>query len=171
MNVRIRKGKNEDLEGIYECHLKCFEKGDVWYKSFIQQSLNLSFVVERTDNNQIIGVMLQSKITPCDPSDEPNFVSISEMGDAFKENKLYFDSIPGITMLCIDPEYRGKGLAKKLIELHFKHNQNRYVCLNTRKSNPAFHLYIKMGYEHIANIKNKYFQPNEDSCFMIKKVD
>jgi ribosomal protein S18 acetylase RimI-like enzyme len=72
-------------------------------------------------------------------------------------------------MICIDPKYRGKGLAKKLIEKHWKDNNNKLVCLNTRKSNiTAFMLYKSMGYEHIAYIKNKYFLPTEDSIFMIK---
>ena len=73
-------------------------------------------------------------------------------------------------MLCIDPKYRGKGLAQKLINIHFKSNDDKKIlCLNTRKSNLAYNLYLKMGYEHIVTVKNKYFQPNEDSYFMIKK--
>jgi hypothetical protein len=44
--IKIRPGCNEDLENIYNCHLKCFEKGDVWYKSIIKQSLNFKLYLE-----------------------------------------------------------------------------------------------------------------------------
>jgi len=62
-------------------------------------------------------------------------------------------------------------LAKKLIEKHWQDNPNKILCLNTRRSNiNAYSLYKKMGYEHIALIKNKYFLPTEDSIFMIKDL-
>jgi ribosomal protein S18 acetylase RimI-like enzyme len=74
-------------------------------------------------------------------------------------------------MICIDPKYRSKGLAKKLIQKHFDDNKNKIVCLNTRRSNLcAYKLYQTMGYEHISYIKNKYFLPTEDSIFMIKDL-
>jgi ribosomal protein S18 acetylase RimI-like enzyme len=75
-------------------------------------------------------------------------------------------------MICVDKEFRSKGIAKKLIEKHFvdSFKNNNILCLNTRESNiNAFMLYKSMGYEHIAYIKNKYFLPDENSIFMIKK--
>lgn len=170
MKVKIRKGTNEDLDGIYNCHKACFENiGDIWYKNIIQQYIETSYVVEKMEDNQIIAVMLQGDITPCEESDKENFEVVNKSGDIFVENNLHLESIPSITMLCVMPDYRGKGLAKKLIEIHSKNNQDDVVCLYTRKSNPAFNLYVKLGYEHIATVKNKYFQPNEDGYFMIKK--
>jgi ribosomal protein S18 acetylase RimI-like enzyme len=86
-------------------------------------------------------------------------------------NNLHFKELFGIVMICVDPQYRGKGLAKKIIEKHFQDNSNKVVCLNTRKSNiGAFMLYKSMGYEHVAYIRNKYFLPTEDSVFMIKDL-
>ena len=138
----------------------------------IQQSLKDSYVVEKveaTGDKNIIGVMLQNNITPCEPFDIQNYIALNEEGKLFKENDFHIQNLYGITMLCINPKYRGKGLAKKLIEIHFKSNQDKGIlCLNTRKSNPAYHLYLKMGYKHIADIRDKYFFPNEDSFFMIK---
>ena len=161
---------NVTKNDIYECHKKCFDKiGDILYKSDLQQSLETSYVIERLDTNKIIGVMLQGNIKPCQPSELENFEVINESGKIFYQNNLHLESIPGITMLCIDPEFRGKDLAKKLIEIHLKNYKDDIVCLNTRKSNPAFNLYLKMGYEHIATIKKLYYQPNEDGYFMIKK--
>jgi len=167
--IKIRPGCNEDLENIYNCHLKCFEKGDIWYKSIIQQSLKNSYVIEKTEDKNIIGVLLQGEVTACDNSEVDSFIPIIKSGEIFKENNLHTSPIKGITMICIDPDYRNKGLAKKLINIHFNENKN-IVGLLTRKSNPAYNLYIKTGYEHIANIKDKYFFPNEDASFMIKNI-
>jgi ribosomal protein S18 acetylase RimI-like enzyme len=91
-------------------------------------------------------------------------IGVDPTGNQFKE---YY----GIVMICIHPNYRGKGLGKKLIEKHFDDNKNNLVCLNTRRSNiNAYLLYKKMGYEQIGFIKNKYFLPSEDSVFMIKEL-
>ena len=73
-------------------------------------------------------------------------------------------------MICIHPDFRNKGLARKLINLYIDEHKNRLICLHTRKSNNAFDLYLKLGFIHIANIKDKYFFPNEASCFMIKET-
>ena len=81
-------------------------------------------------------------------------------------------------MICIDPQFRQKGLAQHLIKKHLKCNSNQSIiqktnilCLNTRRSNTnAINLYKKMGYEHIGYIINKYYLPSEDSVFMIKKT-
>ena len=96
---------------------------------------------------------------------EDIFESICDKGKIFDSFKEYY----GIVMICIHSDYRGKGLAKKLINKHFDDNKEKLVCLNTRRSNiNAYQLYKNMGYEHIAFIKNKYFLPSEDSIFMIK---
>ena len=166
--IKIRKGTNEDLDAIYDCHIKCFDKSDLWYKSIIQQSLKNSFLIEKLDDNTIIGILLQGEITACEPSEINNFVPLNKSGEIFQKNNLHIEPIEGITMLCIDPAYRNKGLAKKLIEIHLKENKNEMVCLFTRSTNQAKQLYLKMGYEHIAYIKSKYFFPTEDAIFMIK---
>jgi ribosomal protein S18 acetylase RimI-like enzyme len=172
VSIKIRKGKDEDLENIFECHNRCFEQSDRWYKRIVQQNLQDSYVVEKIEANgdkNIIGVMLQNIIISCEPSEIDSFIPLNEEGEFFKENNLHIAKLFGITMICIDEKYRGKGLATKLIEIHFKSNEDKTIlCLNTRKSNPAYKIYLKMGYKHIANIKDKYFFPNEDSCFMTK---
>jgi ribosomal protein S18 acetylase RimI-like enzyme len=166
--MKIRKGTDNDLDGIYECHLKCFDKGDLWYKSIIQQSIYNSYVVEKVEDGSIIGVLLQGQSTPCEDSDKDNFKQITPTGDILVKNKLHMEYLHGILMLCVDPEFRNKGLAKMLIEIHFNENKNELIHLTTRKSNKAYNLYLKMGYEHVATIKDKYFFPNEDGYFLIK---
>lgn len=101
---------------------------------------------------------------------EDIFEPVTPNGKIFLTNNLHLKELYGIVMICVNPEFRGKGLAKKLIEKHWKDNPNKVLCLNTRRSNiGAFMLYKSMGYEHIAYIKNKYFLPTEDSIFMIKE--
>jgi len=166
IKVRFRKAVPEDLDGIYECHKLCFEDGDLWYKAILQQSLEDGYVMELIDSNKIIGVLLQGDVKACEMSELEGFVSLNDLGDKFKKNNLLMDEFFGITMLCVDPNFRGKGLAKKMIDFHLK-NSDDISCIHTRKSNPAYNLYVKMGYTHIANVTKKYFNPDEDSCLLI----
>jgi ribosomal protein S18 acetylase RimI-like enzyme len=185
MNSVIRKTNINDLNDVYNLHLKCFDISDQWYKYIISQHLNDGFVIELTENKKIIGILLQGIIIPCeninstkdifgeeilnnDNIDNENFISLNKTGDIFIQNMEHIKKQYGIIMLCIDPLYRGKGLATKLINIHIKKNPNKLLCLNTRKSNiVAYELYKKIGYNNIAYIKNKYYLPTEDSQFMI----
>jgi ribosomal protein S18 acetylase RimI-like enzyme len=177
MKVTIRRTQNKDIEKIYNLQCNCFTKTDAWYKNTISNYLRDGLVVE-TEHKDIIGVLLQGKMTPCekkfsfmDNSKEDVFEPVTENGKTFLKNNMHFEEIQGIVLICVDNKYRGKGLAKKLIEKHFNDNKNKIICLNTRRTNVnAFNLYKNMGYEHIAYIKNKYFLPDEDSIFMIKDL-
>ena len=171
MKIKIRRSNKDDLDRIYELQNKCFDTGDQWYKSYIIQYLETSFVIEKTETLELIGVLLQGLIIACDSDENDKFTTNNKSGEIFKEQKLHFEPTPGITMLCIHPDFRNKGLASKLIELHLKDHKAELVCLQTRKSNPAYNLYIRHGYEHIATIKEKYYSPNEDSYFMIKTIN
>lgn len=195
MKIKIRRSCQSDLDKVYDLHTKCFSQSDHWYKSNIRQYLDNGIVVETKDSNKIIGILLQGSITPCnqDLSDfslfastdvnqentnkqdtdykADEFIPVNDTGKLFLEKSIHFKELYGIVMVCIDSEYRGKGLAQKLIEKHWQNNSNKVLCLNTRRSNiNAYSLYKKMGYEHIALIKNKYFLPTEDSIFMIKDL-
>ena len=180
MKIKLRKSKHDDLELIYDLHQKSFNESDQWYKSIISQYLHNGYILELVDK-KIIGVLLQGDITPCNNEasffcnneklNSNNFFPTNNDGEEFlntsKHNKEHY----GITMICIDIKYRGKGLAKKLIETHIKDNPKKLLCLNTRMSNTnAYELYKKMNYQQIALIKNKYFLPNEDSIFMVYSI-
>ena len=183
MKLLIRRTCIDDLENIYNLHIKCFSQTDLWYKNNIQNYLDKGIVITKNDNI-IIGVLLQGEIIPCNNNNNNNFSfikdnlknefedifePITDNGITFSNNNLHYKSLYGIVMICIDPKYRKKGLAQQLIKKHFDDNMNNLICLHTRASNiNAINLYIKMGYEHIAFIKNKYFLPNEKSAFMIK---
>ena len=184
MKVKIRRSTNDDLNGIYDLHIKCFSLTDQWYRANIINYLNNGIVVEL--NNKIIGVLLQGMIRACElPHNKSNdvavifdknpkddvFEALNTNGELFQNNNLHYNEFNGIVMICIDPRYRSKGLAKKLIEKHWNDNLNKIVCLNTRRSNiKAYSLYKFLGYDHIAYVKDKYFLPNEDAIFMIKDL-
>jgi ribosomal protein S18 acetylase RimI-like enzyme len=165
MKLKIRRSNKDDIDKIYDLHNKCFEPGDQWYKSYIIQYLENSFVIENNETKELFGVLLQGPIVAFNLNE--TFELINKSGEIFKDQKLYLEPIQGITMLCVHPDFRNKGLASKLIELHLKEYKNELICLHTRKSNPAFNLYKKYGYEHIVTIKDKYYSPTEDSYFMI----
>ncbi len=177
MKVKFRRSNVKDIDNIYLLNQICFDVNDQWYKSIIGNYINDGIVIEY--NNSIIGVLLQGSIRPCnkplfendkyDKVDKfiPNCIS----GEIFMKNKLHEEELYGIVMICVHPNFRGKGLAKKLIQKHFNDNENVLLCLHTRESNTnAIKLYLSMGYKHIANIQNKYYLPDEDSVFMIKEI-
>jgi ribosomal protein S18 acetylase RimI-like enzyme len=183
MKVKFRRTTAEDLDNIYDMHTKCFHTNDLWYKSAIKNYLSTGIVIELTDSKEIIGVLLQGEITPCnvkmsqgEDSNDMNYMGdvfepLTDNGKILLSNKIHYRPIMGIVMICVHPKYRNKGLAQKLIEKHFIDNKDMVVCLNTRRSNiSAYTLYKKMGYEHVAYIKNKYFLPNEDAIFMINDL-
>ena len=184
MKLKIRRGNQNDLNKVYELHRKCFSTTDCLYKTSIRPYLEKGIILELADTKEIIGVLLQGYLTPCNKKmdidenansygnyKEDIFEPVNTNGRLFMEKNIQYKQIYGILMICVDSQYRGKGLGKKLIEKHFLDNPNKVVCLNTRRSNiSAYKLYETMGYDHIAYIKNKYFLPSEDSIFMIKDL-
>ena len=116
--------------------------------------LNNSFVIEIKDSSNIIGVLLQGILIPRNP-DLINTVDSNYKPDAFTpinsehklflENNIYCKNIHGIAMLCIDENFRSKGLAQKLIEKHWQNNPNNFSCLNVSVLNSsAYNLYKKL---------------------------
>ena len=99
MKIRIRRSNKDDVNGIYECHIQCFEQGDHWYKSSIKQFVDDSFVVEKIEEEKttnIIGVLLQGTIIPCELSEVDNFIPHSTQGEFFIQNKLHLKNNYGI---------------------------------------------------------------------------
>jgi ribosomal protein S18 acetylase RimI-like enzyme len=180
MKIKIRHSKPEDIDNVYNLHTQCFVSYDHWYKAAIRNYLDNGIIIENKADNMIIGVLLQGMMRPCNDMieiDDMNeykediFEPVNEIGKNFYINKTHKRELHGIMMICVHPNFRGKGLGQKLIEKHFLENKEKIICLNTRRSNiNAYSLYKKMGYIQIAFIKNKYFQPDEDSIFMIKDL-
>jgi len=155
MKVIIRKSNINDLNKIYDLHNLCFSFNDRWYKNAITQYIDDSIVIETEDNN-IIGILLQGYFIPVIGNEE-----MIDNINSFKE-KVF-----GILMLCIHPDYRNNGLATKLINNHKKLNIDKELYLCTRiTNNNAISLYLKNKYKYIGTIKNKYYLPQENGYFM-----
>ena len=63
MKIKVRRSTQDDLEKVYELHSQCFNNSDLWYRSNIQHYLNSGIVIE--NKSELIGVLLQGSITPC----------------------------------------------------------------------------------------------------------
>ena len=71
----------------------------------------------------------------------------------------------------LSPWIRPKKFSTKLILTFFEQNKYKTVGLFTEKLNiNVYNLYLKIEFNYIKNIKNKYFNPMEDSIFMIKNL-
>ena len=77
-----------------------------------------------------------------------------------------------IVELAVNPEYRRKGMGRKLVELMLTSCSGvRTICLEVRASNtPAKALYEAFDFEPVTIRKNYYDDPREDAVIMIKKV-
>ena len=72
-----------------------------------------------------------------------------------------------IDYIVVDSQYRGKGIAKKLLESIINLNKKN-ITLEVREDNiPAINLYEKMGFE-IVSKREKYYG-NIDGLLMIRR--
>ena len=78
-----------------------------------------------------------------------------------------------ITNIAVSPDYRGMGIAGKLLEAVFMYSKERGIAsftLEVRESNePAIHLYSKYGFEQVGIRKNFYEKPKEHAVIMWKR--
>ena len=84
MKLKIRRGNQDDLDQVHELHTRCFSPTDCWYKSSIRPYLEKAIIIELSDTKQIIGVLLQGYIVPCnkkfeiDEKDKENVNSVEK---------------------------------------------------------------------------------------------
>ena len=72
-----------------------------------------------------------------------------------------------VDYIVVDSQYRGKGIAKKLLESIIDLNKEN-ITLEVREDNiPAINLYKKMGFE-IVSKREKYYG-NIDGLLMIRR--
>jgi len=78
-----------------------------------------------------------------------------------------------LTNIAVSPDYRGMGIAGKLLEAVFVYAAERGIeafTLEVRESNaPAIHLYSKYGFEQAGIRKNFYEKPKEHAVIMWKR--
>ncbi len=73
-----------------------------------------------------------------------------------------------VTNVAVLPEFRGQGIAQKLISAQFK-NEMSFITLEVRESNaPAIALYKKMGFEYVGIRPNFYSDPTENAVIMTR---
>ena len=78
-----------------------------------------------------------------------------------------------ITSVAVEPDFRRKGLAQRLIEEFEKiiPDNTENIFLEVRESNfSAIKLYEKCGFERLSVRKNFYTNPPENAVVMVKKV-
>jgi len=79
-----------------------------------------------------------------------------------------------ILNLAVHPDFRGKGIAKRLfrdILEELKERECRFLFLEVRASNIAARkFYEGFGFEVVGNRKGYYTQPKEDAALMMLKL-
>ena len=77
-----------------------------------------------------------------------------------------------IAELAVDPEYRRKGVGRRLAELMLTSCSGvRTVCLEVHASNTAARaLYEALDFQAVSVRKNYYDDPREDAVIMIKQI-
>lgn len=77
-----------------------------------------------------------------------------------------------IISIAVLPEYRNRGIGTKLMLAVFeaikKYNVSE-IKLEVRVSNPAQHLYLRLGFQIIKEIKH-YYSDGENAYLMAKKM-
>ena len=75
--------------------------------------------------------------------------------------------------IAVDPDFRRKGIAEKLVETlvaELKARESHCLTLEVRASNePARTLYEKLGFSQVGLRKNYYRNPREDALILRKE--
>lgn len=75
-----------------------------------------------------------------------------------------------VTNVAVLPEYRGRGIAERLITEQLK-NEMAFITLEVRESNtPAINLYTKTGFENMGIRPNFYSDPKENAVIMTRYI-
>lgn len=142
-----------EIKSMSECHLEevarlekiCFSVP--WLKVALKEEIdneNANFLVAIDKNNKVLGYAGM------------NFV----MDEGY------------ITNIAVFPQYRGNGIAKKLLEalVNFAQDKKlRFISLEVRKSNVyAVSLYQKLNFLSVGVRKNFYSYPKEDAIIMTR---
>lgn len=120
----IREYKTEDNKELLNLFNKCFNKN---YDVINMNPTGMIFVI--LVDNKIVGM-----------------ATIDILNDIFKNIKYGY-----VNNVCIDPDYQGQGLSKKLMNKILDYGINNgleYIMLTSNKKRITAHkLYKSMGYE------------------------
>jgi ribosomal-protein-alanine N-acetyltransferase len=77
--------------------------------------------------------------------------------------------------LAVHPEFRQKGIAKRLLDeifLFARSSRKSYVFLEVRTSNDiAQRLYVSAGFSHVSTWRQYYSDTGEDASIMAKRIE
>ncbi|MDH4223672.1 MAG: ribosomal protein S18-alanine N-acetyltransferase [candidate division Zixibacteria bacterium] len=142
----IENMKEEDLDEILRIERESFS--DPWRKEFFLQDLCKEYALP-------VVVRIGGRLA--------GYTCLWKIEDEIQ-----------IANIAIAKEYRGRGVAKRLLEWIVEQSlkQNfKYITLDVRESNSvALGLYRKYGFEEIVRRKNYYCNPVEDAIVMEKKL-
>ena len=141
-DVSISVATQNDIPAIANIEEHCFSTP--WSKNAIRESMesNTTFYVATIDNN-IAGYMGLSKI----------------VGEGY------------VTNVAVLPEYRRRGIGKKLLEFVIENSKNEleFISLEVRVSNvAAISLYESFDFKNVGLRKRFYTNPQEDAFIMTK---
>ena len=141
----LTKMQPSHIEGVKALLDECFGSG-AWSVESITAELDksTSYCAVAVDDDRVVGYIA--------------FENIVDEGS--------------ITELAVDPEYRRKGVGRKLVELMLTSVEGvKTVCLEVRASNvPAISLYKAMGFKEISVRLGYYSEPKEDALIMVNTL-
>ena len=130
------------IDGVCELLKACFGES-AWSRESVEAQLDkpVSYCAVALDEDMVVGYIAFEKIV-----DEGSIVE-----------------------LAVLPEYRRKGIGRKLIELMLTSVDGMFtVCLEVRVSNEAaISLYKAMGFKPVSVRRGYYDDPREDAEIMI----
>lgn len=143
--IKILPTTLADIENIYALEQSCFT-ADAWTKE------SFEFCLENAPVHKLFSAFYENEFA--------GYIATSCVLD-----EMAIDSI------AVAPSFRGKGVAKALIEKAVE-GFSGSCYLEVRASNQAAqNLYLSCGFEIAAVRKNYYEKPTENAVLMIKNIN
>lgn len=131
------------------------------------------------DLEQILAINLSSFSEPWPEKEFEKYAEESFVADdegkiaGFAVCKIMEDE-GALKLIAVNPDYRGKGIGKNLMEYIFKYFEEKglkEITAHSRLHNEAGCDFLKsFGFKIIKTVENYYFN-GEDAYLMIKKLD
>lgn len=138
----IRPMKEADIETIYQIECDCFSMP--WSIDSLKEEVNSLFAFY-------------------------NVAAIDDEVVAYAGMRTVLDE-GEITNIAVDPNSRGRGIGRELLESIVEQAKKRHISkitLEVRSSNEAAKtLYLSVGFKQIAIRKEYYQKPTEDAIIM-----
>jgi ribosomal protein S18 acetylase RimI-like enzyme len=161
---------NKDIPAIIRLYTETFSKGvsaqfidSVELNLYIVKILEKGFAIQFFDNyNKLIACLLYATL------------AVDSLCPPVITQRFEPDKCAYIAEIMVDEECRGEGLGKALITHFFETvDAQKYndVFIRVWDENiPAVQLYLKMGFEVVANIEQTKITLNGDSEFSMNKL-